>query len=60
MFFAKTAGAFQSVVSTLMLTGVIVLGVVMTVLISRILSKTLLRGLPSAFHLELPPYRRRR
>lgn len=58
MFFAGTAeGAFQSVVSTLMLTGVIVLGVVMTMLMSKLLSKTILRGTPSSFHLELPPYR---
>jgi Fe2+ transport system protein B len=59
MFLAGTVGGmFQSVVSTLTLTGVIVLGVVMTVLISRLLSKTILKGLPSSFNLELPPYRR--
>ena len=59
MFFAGTTkGAFQSVISTLMLTGVIVLGVVMTVLISKLLSKTILKGMPSSFNLELPPYRR--
>lgn len=59
MFFAGTAGgAFQSVVSTLMLTGVIVLGVAMTLLISKLLSRTILKGMPSSFHLELPPYRR--
>ncbi|HML36271.1 MAG TPA: ferrous iron transport protein B [Bacillota bacterium] len=59
MFFAGTAGgAFQSITSTLMLTGVIVLGVIMTVLISKLLSKTILKGIPSSFNLELPPYRR--
>lgn len=59
MFFAGTAGgAFQSVVSTLMLTGVIILGVAMTLLISKLLSRTILKGMPSSFHLELPPYRR--
>lgn len=59
MFFAGTViGPFQSVVSTLLLTGVIVLGVAMTLLISRILSKTILKGLPSSFTLELPPYRK--
>jgi ferrous iron transport protein B len=57
MFFAG-AGAGQSVVSTLMLTGVIVFGVFMTVVISRLLSRTILKGLPSSFNLELPPYRR--
>ncbi len=59
MFFIGTAaGAFQSVLSALMLTGVIVLGVIMTLLISKLLSKTILKGLPSSFTLELPPYRR--
>lgn len=52
------SGAFQSVVSTIALLGVIVLGVFMTLLISKILSKTILKGLPSSFTLELPPYRK--
>lgn len=59
MFFAGTmGGVFQSVVSTLILTGTIILGVAMTLLISKLLSKTILKGMPSSFHLELPPYRR--
>lgn len=52
------ASAFQSAVSAIALTGVIILGVVMTLFISKLLSKTLLKGLPSSFSLELPPYRR--
>lgn len=51
-------GPFQSIASTLTLVGVIILGVAMTLLISRILSKTILKGMPSSFNLELPPYRR--
>ncbi len=59
MFFAgAVTGAFRSVVSTLMLTGTIVLGVMMTLFISKLLSKTVLKGMPSSFNLELPPYRR--
>jgi ferrous iron transport protein B len=59
MFFAGTvAGPLQSLVSTLLLTGVIVLGVVLTLFISKLLSKTILKGLPSSFTLELPPYRK--
>lgn len=59
MFFAGTVGgAFQSVTSTLVLTGVIILGVAMTIFISKLLSKTILKGVPSSFNLELPPYRR--
>ena len=33
-------------------------GVILTFLTSRFLSKTLLKGVPSSFTLELPPYRR--
>lgn len=59
MFFAGAiSGPFQSVVSTIILTGVIILGVIMTLTISKILSKTILKGLPSTFTLELPPYRK--
>ncbi len=59
MFFAANAAGFaRPVISALILTGVIVLGVCMTLLVSRILSKTILKGLPSSFTLELPPYRK--
>lgn len=59
MFFAGVfTGPARSVFSALLLTGVIVLGVIMTLIISRLLSKTVLKGLPSSFALELPPYRR--
>lgn len=59
MFFVGTvASPFQSVLSTFLLTGVIVLGVLMTFLVSRLLSMTILKGIPSSFTLELPPYRK--
>lgn len=59
MFFAYSAtGVGKGLVSTLFLMGTIVLSIVVTLLISRFLSKTLLRGVPSSFILELPPYRR--
>lgn len=58
MFFAgAVALPLQSIFSTFMLIGVILLGIVMTLLISRFLSSTLLKGEPSSFALELPPYR---
>ena len=61
MFFVGTAGGlWQSAASALLLTGVILLGVVMTFGVSRLLSHTLLKGVPSAYALELPPYRRPR
>lgn len=59
MFFVGfAAGPASGLLSTLLLTGVIVLGIGMTFLISRLLSKTILKGVPSSFTLELPPYRR--
>jgi ferrous iron transport protein B len=55
---SSVKGPFKSVVSTLTLLVVIILGIIITLLISRILSKTILKGLPSSFTLELPPYRK--
>ncbi len=57
VFFAGT-GAGASLVSALMLAGVVGFGILVTFLISRILSATILKGVPSSFTLELPPYRR--
>lgn len=59
MFFAGVLiSPWNGIVSTLVLTGVIVFGIFLTLVISKILSKTLLKGVPSSFTLELPPYRR--
>lgn len=59
MFFVSfSASVLQSATAALILMGVIVLGVLMTLLISSLLSKTVLKGMPSSFALELPPYRR--
>lgn len=59
MFFVGAAGGlFSSVLSAAVLTGIIVLGILMTFLMTRLLSKTILKGIPSSFTLELPPYRR--
>lgn len=57
-FIGGAAGIFASLASTLFLTGVIILGVLMTFFVSALLSKTVLKGIPSSFTLELPPYRR--
>ena len=59
MFFVGAAGGMlSSAFSALLLGLVIVISVAMTFLVTRLLSKTLLRGVPSSFTLELPPYRR--
>jgi len=44
-------------VSATAVVGVALLGVAMTFLVSWFLSRTMLKGQPSAFSLELPPYR---
>lgn len=51
-------GIGASIVSTLTVIGVILLGIFLALLISKILSKTILKGMPSSFVLELPPYRK--
>lgn len=59
MFFAGCfSGWKSSAVTSLMMTGVILLGIFMTFFITKLLSGTLLKGIPSSFTLELPPYRR--
>ncbi|WP_418791551.1 ferrous iron transport protein B [Phosphitispora sp. TUW77] len=52
------SGTLRTVISTFAVMSVVILGVFMTLLISRILSATILKGLPSSFILELPPYRK--
>ena len=48
----------RSVVTTATVVGVCLLGVGMTFVVCRVLSRTVLAGEPSHFYLELPPYRR--
>ena len=58
MFFVGAGGgALSSLGAAALLLGVLVLGVGMTLLCSHLLSCTVLRGVPSSFTLELPPYR---
>ncbi|MEG1523475.1 MAG: ferrous iron transport protein B [Clostridia bacterium] len=48
----------SSLTAAVALTGVVLLGVLFTFAASKLLSKTLLRGIPSSFTLELPPFRK--
>ena len=57
LFFVGSGGIAASLASSLMLSSLIVLSIVATLLISRLLSATILKGTPSAFTLEMPPYR---
>ena len=59
MFFVgSVSGAFGSLLSALLLTSVILFGILMTFGVTKLLSRTLLKGEPSSFTLELPPYRK--
>lgn len=48
----------KGLVSAIAVAVVIIIGVFMTFIISKILSKTIVKGIPSNFILELPPYRK--
>lgn len=48
----------NSFLGIIILTLLILLGIFLTFLVSFLLSKTILKGIPSSFTLELPPYRR--
>lgn len=50
--------ASPSIKSTIILFSFIALSVIITLIISKILSKTILKGMPSSFVLELPPFRK--
>ena len=54
----KAGGLTGSLLGACILVALIVLGVLMTFLVSRLLSATILKGIPSSFTLEMPPYRR--
>ncbi|MGX9757757.1 ferrous iron transport protein B [Clostridioides difficile] len=59
IFFSSviTNSFISSVATAFCITLLIILGVIITLLVSYTLSKTLLKGVPSTFTLELPPYR---
>lgn len=59
-WFSRTApGAAQGpVMASMLVSGAVVLGVAVTLGVSWILSRTVLRGVPTSFTMELPPYRR--
>ncbi len=59
LFFIGSGGSIgTSCLSAVLLTAIILLSILITFAITHLLSVTLLKGLPSSFTLELPPYRR--
>jgi len=59
-FVGGQSGLSASLQGTALLLGVLVLGMAGTLICSRFLSATVLKGMPSSFALELPPFRKPR
>ena len=55
---AGFAGASASLVTAAVVMGMVLIGIIVTITVSWVLSKTALRGVPTHYTLELPPYRR--
>lgn len=54
MFFVSSS----NIVAALILTGLIIIGIIMSLVVSKLLSLTILKGVPSYFALELPSYKK--
>lgn len=54
----SVASGLQSIVTAAIVMGMVMIGIVTTFTVSWVLSKTALRGVPTHYTLELPPYRR--
>lgn len=55
---AGFTGGMKSLVTTGVIVGIVLFGIVVTFAVSWVLSKTALKGVPTHYTLELPPYRR--
>ena len=55
---AAVPAGLASVTATLCVAGVCLVGIAVTLLVCRVLSRTVMKGEPSRFFLELPPFRR--
>lgn len=51
------SGKFISLKTALIISMIIIFSIILTLIVSKILSQTILKGAPSFFILELPPYR---
>lgn len=51
-------GRFSSLKGSIILTSLIILAIIITLIISKFLSTKVLKGMPSSFVLEMPPYRK--
>lgn len=57
-FLAIRAGSLGKGIAVLAVLAVVIIGIIITLWVSKLLSRTILRGLPSSFILEMPPYRK--
>ncbi|WP_276929310.1 nucleoside recognition domain-containing protein, partial [Herbinix luporum] len=57
VFLLSRSGFAYGLLPVLTVTGLVVFSIIVTLLVSYLLSKTILKGIPSTFTLELPPYR---
>jgi ferrous iron transport protein B len=57
VFMGTLANSCNNLAASALVAGVVVLGILVTLAMSWVLSKTLLQGVSSTFTLELPPYR---
>lgn len=55
---AGFSGGMKSFVTTSVIVGIVLFGIIITFLVSWVLSKTALKGVPTHYTLELPPYRK--
>lgn len=58
MFFVAGGGLASSALSAIILTAVILCGIFATFAVTKLLSVTVLKGVPSSYTLEMPPYRK--
>jgi ferrous iron transport protein B len=54
---SQSSKTVSNILPAISVTGIVILGIIITLIVSKVLSKTLLKGYPSSFTLELPPYR---
>lgn len=57
-FVVKSRDSLSGILPALTVTAMVILGILVTLGVSFLLSKTILKGIPSSFTLELPPYRK--
>ncbi|OYD07258.1 nucleoside recognition domain-containing protein [Paludifilum halophilum] len=55
---AGFAGGWQTLATAAVVMGMVLIGIAVTLIVSWTLSRTALRGVPTHYTLELPPYRR--